>query len=71
MVSERARIFGCDKPVVGDIVLVDSGKKQSYRPSNNVGRRDPANVMLISAIYVFLLIISFIINIAKGSQSAH
>jgi tRNA pseudouridine13 synthase len=45
VVSERSRLFGCDKPLVGDIVMVASEKKNINRPSNNIGRRDPANVM--------------------------
>ncbi|KAI8369919.1 pseudouridine synthase [Blakeslea trispora] len=44
VVSERARLFGTDKPMVGDLVLVDNvSKKRNKRLNNNAGRRDPNN----------------------------
>jgi tRNA pseudouridine13 synthase len=54
VVSERARLFGCDRPLVGDLVLVESRKKPIHRPSNNVGRRDPANVRKKKSRHPFL-----------------
>ncbi|KAI9022845.1 pseudouridine synthase [Phycomyces nitens] len=41
-VSERARIYGCDKPVVGDLVLVDGPDKPQTQNKKygNAGRRD-------------------------------
>ncbi|KAL0096347.1 pseudouridine synthase [Phycomyces blakesleeanus] len=45
-VSERAKIYGCDKPVVGDLVLVDGPEKSNNNSNNNnkkygnAGRRD-------------------------------
>lgn len=45
VVSERSRRFGNDKPLVGDLVLVDAKKmKSDNRKGNNVGRRDFFNV---------------------------
>lgn len=46
VVSERARLFGTDKPMVGDLVLVDNKKQTSGRPDNNAGRRNFANVSI-------------------------
>ncbi|KAI8366468.1 pseudouridine synthase [Choanephora cucurbitarum] len=45
VVSERARLFGTDKPMVGDLVLVDNTSQaaKSKLVNNNVGRRDPNN----------------------------
>ncbi|GAA5811004.1 hypothetical protein MFLAVUS_004433 [Mucor flavus] len=41
VVSERVKRFGNDKPLVGDLVLVDAKKmKNDNRKGNNVGRRD-------------------------------
>lgn len=45
VVSERAKRFGSEKPLVGDLVLIDS-KKPNNRTNNNVGRRDPFNVSI-------------------------
>lgn len=48
VVSERVKRFGNDKPLVGDLVLVDAKKmKNDSRKSNNVGRRDFFNVSLV------------------------
>lgn len=47
VVSERARLYGSHKPLVGDIVLVENEKKDvSKRDSkrDRVGRRDFNNV---------------------------
>lgn len=45
VVTERSRLFGNDKPLVGDLVLVNSNKKApENRKFNNSGRRDPLNV---------------------------
>lgn len=53
VVSERARLFGTDKPMVGDLVLVDNKKQTSGRPdNNNAGRRNFANV----SIYLYVCI---------------
>lgn len=47
VISERSRLFGNEKPLVGDIVLVDANKKKtSNRPNNNVGRRNPNDVSI-------------------------
>ncbi|KAL7317776.1 multisubstrate pseudouridine synthase 7 [Mucor circinelloides] len=43
VVSERARLFGTDKPMVGDIVMVDNAKQSAGRSDNNAGRRSFAN----------------------------
>ncbi|KAI8647380.1 pseudouridine synthase [Parasitella parasitica] len=44
VVSERARLFGTDKLMVGDLVMVDANKSQdSGKPDDNVGRRNFAN----------------------------
>lgn len=49
VVTERSRLFGNDKPLVGDLVLVTSNnsKKTENRKFNNSGRRDPLNVSSI------------------------
>ena len=44
MVSERAKRFGCDKPLVGDLVLVETENKQMNKSNNNAGRRNPFQV---------------------------
>lgn len=44
VVSERARLFGTDKPMVGDIVMVDNTQQKDGRSDNNAGRRSFANV---------------------------
>lgn len=48
VVTERARLFGTDKPLVGDLVLVSSTKTKApeNRKFNNSGRRDPLNVSI-------------------------
>ncbi|CAO3639272.1 unnamed protein product [Cunninghamella blakesleeana] len=52
VVSERAKLFGCSEPLVGDIVMIDSKtddndntnkKNKKSIKANNVGRRDPWN----------------------------
>ncbi|CAO3631876.1 unnamed protein product [Cunninghamella echinulata] len=41
IVSERVKLFGCDEPLVGDIVMVDGdSNKQNQKSSNKAGRRD-------------------------------
>jgi tRNA pseudouridine13 synthase len=50
VVSERSRMYGNERPLVGDLVLVDATKKNENRPTNNVGRRDPFNVSFDSII---------------------
>lgn len=44
VITERSRLFGNDKPLVGDIVLVSANKKKDARPNNNVGRRNHNDV---------------------------
>ncbi|KAI8139253.1 pseudouridine synthase [Fennellomyces sp. T-0311] len=41
VVSERAKRFGCDKPLVGDLVLVPAENKGNSKATNNAGRRNP------------------------------
>ncbi|KAI9469723.1 MAG: pseudouridine synthase [Benjaminiella poitrasii] len=45
VVSERVKLFGTDKPMVGDLVLVDNETKKVNRSfkNNNAGRRDPTD----------------------------
>ncbi|KAG2212659.1 hypothetical protein INT47_000636 [Mucor saturninus] len=46
VVTERSRLFGNDKPLVGDLVLVSGNSKAKTpdnRKFNNSGRRDPLN----------------------------
>lgn len=43
VISERAKIYGCDKPLVGDIVLVTKESKNNKK-KDNCGRRDLLNV---------------------------
>ncbi|KAG1447865.1 hypothetical protein G6F56_009121 [Rhizopus delemar] len=42
VISERAKIYGCDKPLVGDIVLVTKESKNNKK-KDNCGRRDLLN----------------------------
>lgn len=44
VISERARLFGNDKPLVGDIVLVENSKSSGKKSMNNAGRRNPFDV---------------------------
>ncbi|KAI7907261.1 pseudouridine synthase [Cokeromyces recurvatus] len=45
VVSERVRLFGTSKPMVGDLVLVDNETKNTNNSfiNNNAGRRDPTD----------------------------
>lgn len=43
VISERVRLFGNDKPLVGDIVLV-ANPKSGKKSMNNAGRRNPFDV---------------------------
>jgi tRNA pseudouridine13 synthase len=54
VVTERSRLYGNDKPLVGDLVMVDAQKKNDKRPMNNAGRRDPFNVS-IHKMYIYLV----------------
>lgn len=47
MVSERAKRYGCDKPLVGDLVLVENENTKPIKQNSkkaNVGRRNFADV---------------------------
>ncbi|CEP16132.1 hypothetical protein [Parasitella parasitica] len=43
VVSERAKLFGTDKPLIGDLVMVDAENQNFGKPDDNVGRRNFAN----------------------------
>ncbi|ORX58056.1 tRNA pseudouridine synthase D [Hesseltinella vesiculosa] len=43
VVSERVKRYGCDQPIVGDLVLTEPKESATKKqPRNNVGRRDPS-----------------------------
>ena len=48
VVSERVKRFGCDKPLVGDLVLDSTAESKTANNAstlkNNAGRRNPSEV---------------------------